>query len=152
MNALEELSERVYEAKQKKYPNVPRHALSRHRYTANSANELTDCVLTWLSVKGHYCSRIQCQGQYQPKLGIFTPSTVRRGIGDILAIVSGQTIMIEIKYGRDQQSKYQKQTELDVKQSGGVYLTVRSFDGFIYWYKKFTAENLARGEGSKLFD
>ncbi len=32
------------------------------------------------------------------------------------------------------QSEYQKQTQKEVEASGGVYLIVSSFDGFMEWY------------------
>lgn len=106
--------------------------------------------MKWLTLKGHYCSRIQSQGQFQPKLGIFTRSNVKRGIGDVLAIINGQTLMIEVKVGKDKQSQYQKDTQIEVEQSGGTYLIARDFQSFYEWYQTFSSRVMttAKTEGN----
>lgn len=124
----------VEEATSKRYANVPPHALPKAKINGTTANGITKAILQYLRAKGHYCSRIQSQGQWQPHLKRFTSSTVRRGIGDIMAIVNGRTVMIEVKAGKDRQSNWQKQTEADVKDSGGVYMLVRTLDEFIEQY------------------
>jgi Holliday junction resolvase len=98
-------------------------------------NRLTQSVLRFLEHKGHYCSRIQSQGQYNPKLKIWTKSTTKRGIADILAIIHGRAVMIEIKTGKDRQSVWQKHTQQSVEQSGGAYWIVKSLDDLINHYK-----------------
>jgi hypothetical protein len=137
MKALLQLSEMDFEAKARKYPSVPSHCLPRTKFTDKTANGLTKAVLQFLALKGHYASRIQSQGQYNEKLGRWTSSTVRRGIGDIMAVINGRSIMIEIKVGRDIQSEHQKKTQGEVEASGGVYLIVRSFSEFMDWYVVF---------------
>lgn len=99
-----------------------------------SANEITRKILKFLDLKKHYCSRIQSQGQYNPTKGRWTKSTVRRGIGDILAIIDGKAVMIEVKAGKDRMSEWQVKTKQDVENSGGIYLVVRSFDDFKNYY------------------
>ena len=124
----------TFEAKTKKYPSVPAHCIPQTKFTDKTANGLTKAVIHFLSLKGHYASRTQSQGQYNERLGRWTHSTVRRGIGDIMTVIKGRTVMIEIKVGRDVQSEHQKQTQKEVEASGGVYLIVRSFEGFMEWY------------------
>jgi hypothetical protein len=137
MNALKILSEMDYNYKRDLYKSVPAHAMPKARFSDKDTNSLTKAVLRWLELNGHYCSRIQSQGQYNPTLKLWTKSTVKRGIADILTIIAGQTVMIEIKCGRDKQSPYQKETQIEVEQSGGTYLIVKSFDEFMTWYKNF---------------
>jgi hypothetical protein len=138
---LKILQQLDFEDRRKRYPTIPDHALPSTKFRDSTANELTAAVIRFLSLHGHYCSRIQSQGQYQPKLGIFTRSQVKRGIGDVLAVINGKSIMLEIKVKRDQQSTYQKQTQIEVEQSGGTYLIVRDFDSFFNWYSNFNKTN-----------
>ena len=44
--------------------------------------------------------------------------------------VNGRLYQIEIKYGRDSQSKPQKDHEQRVISAGGVYMLARTFDQF----------------------
>ena len=136
--ALAELEELDQEAKKQKYPNVPDHCRAKTRHSEATANGLTKSVLTWLQLNGHYCSRIQSQGQWNQKLGRFTKSTVRKGIGDVMAVIDGKTVMIEIKVGRDKLSPAQIKTQSDVERSGGIYWQIRTFDQFMTFYKLIT--------------
>lgn len=97
-------------------------------------NALTNSIIQFLQLKGHFVSRIQSQGQYHPKRGMWIKSKVRRGIGDIIACIDGQFWMIEIKTGKDRQSVYQKEVEKDVKKAGGKYIIVRAFGEFLGLY------------------
>lgn len=134
-SAVKQLQELDYQTKKAKYSNVPDYAISAGKFEDSSTNGLTECVIRWLQLNGHYCTRIQSQGQWNTKLGRFTKSTVKRGIGDIMAIVKSQTLMIEIKTGSDRQSHFQKETENEVLESGGIYLIVRNFAAFLNFYK-----------------
>lgn len=91
-----------------------------------------------LTCRGHFASRIQSQGQYHPTRGRWIKSKVRRGIGDIIACVNGQFVMIEIKYGKDRQSPYQKEVEKDVKKSGGHYLIVKTISDLEIFLRNVT--------------
>ena len=97
-------------------------------------NKLTQSVISFLASKGHFVSRIQSQGQYHPKRGMWIKSKVRRGIGDIIACINGKFVMIEIKVGSDKQSVYQKQVEKDVNKAGGYYWIVKGFGEFLGTY------------------
>jgi hypothetical protein len=137
MNGLDTLNTMSDKMKAEAYPNVPVNYIPNSKYKDATANELTASILRWLTINNHYCSRIQSQGQYQPKLGIFTPSTVKRGIGDILAIINGKTLMVEVKVNKDRLSEFQKDTQIQVEQSGGTYVIARDFQTFFEWYQNF---------------
>ena len=132
---LKELEKTEREAKQGRYKSVPSYAIPKSKFRDKTANQLTQSIIKHLEINGHYASRIQSQGQYNPKLKIWTKGNTRKGIGDIMAIINGQTIMIEVKIGKDRQSKYQKETEQKVMASGGVYLIVKSFDQYMQLYE-----------------
>lgn len=143
MRGLKILSEMDYNHKAELYKNIPGHAIPKTKFNDTTTNGLTMCVMKWLTLKGHYCSRIQSQGQFQPKLGIWTRSTVKRGIGDLISVINGKTVMIEIKVGNDKQSQYQKNTQIEVEQSGGTYLIARDFESFFQWYVNLVGDDPA---------
>lgn len=143
MNALKQLSELDLNQKRLKYKNVPDFALPKTKFNVHSANGLTKSILSWLELNGHYCSRIQSQGQYNPTLQRWTKSTVKRGIADIMAVINGRTVMIEVKAGNDRLSKYQIETQKEVQESGGIYFVAKDFDSFMTFYKtEFSKINL----------
>lgn len=139
--ALHKLTALHQQAKREKYKSVPIHAMPASRFNVESTNGLTKGILAWLELKGHYCTRLQSQGQWNPKLGIFTTSHVKRGIGDVMAIINARHVMIEVKYGKDKLSEYQIRTKEQVERSGGFYFVAKDFDQFMQWYEDFTKSN-----------
>lgn len=106
---------------------------SKSRPSTTNTNRLTNEVIHYLELKGYFCSRIQSQGQYHPTRGRWIKSKVKRGIGDIIACVDGKFLMIEIKYGKDRQSPYQKAIEKEVQKSGGDYLIVKNINDLLIY-------------------
>jgi hypothetical protein len=135
MNAFKELKELERETKRKQYPNIPDHALPYRTFSDATTNELTQSIIAWLTLNGHYCSRIQSQGQWNQRLKMFIKSNVKKGIGDIMAVVWGKTLMIEVKVGRDKLSEHQIKTQQQVAESGGLYYVARNFQDFFDFYQ-----------------
>ena len=135
MNELIELDLKV---KRDKYKSVPSYAIPKMKLKTSTANGLTQSVIKWLELNGHYCSRIQSQGQYNPTLSRWTKSTVKRGIGDLMAVINGKSVMIEIKIGSDRQSQWQQSTQKEVEASGGIYFIAKDFDSFMTFYKSIS--------------
>ena len=138
MKAMNELVLKDLESKRVRYKSVPSYAIPKMKLKTSTANGLTQSIIKWLELNGHYCSRIQSQGQYNPTLGQWTKSTVKRGIGDLLAVINGKSVMIEIKIGMDRQSEWQRSTQKQVEASGGIYFIAKNFDSFLTFYKTIT--------------
>lgn len=102
---------------------------------------MTKSVIKYLEYNSHFVSRIQSQGQYHPKLKRWITSKVKRGIGDIIACIRGEFVMIEIKYGKDRQSVYQKSVQYQVLSSGGHYWLIKTFDDFSDKYNALQADH-----------
>lgn len=115
--------------------------LSKLFPSMTETNAITSNIIKYLEYKGHFASRIQSQGQYIAKLGRWVKSKVRRGIGDIIACIDGRFVMIEIKYGTDRQSIYQKDVEKDVKKAGGDYWIIKTFGEFIGIYESYNSNS-----------
>lgn len=112
--------------------------------STSSTNELTKAVIKFLDHNGHFCSRVQSQGQYHPVLKRWITSKVKRGIGDIIACIYGRFVMIEIKYGKDRQSVHQKSVQKQVTKCYGHYWLVKTFDDFIKYYNELQADHTYR--------
>jgi hypothetical protein len=126
------------EMKRAKYKNVPEHAIPKSKFDVESTNGLTKAIITWLELHGHYCTRLQSQGQYNPTLGRWTKGTTKKGVGDIMAIIQAKHLMIEVKYGKDKLSEHQIKTKREVQKSGGFYFVAKDFESFMEYYEKFT--------------
>lgn len=129
-----------------KYPSIANHAIPVPKASDNSANNLTKMVINYLHWKGFQAERISSIGRYienkrtvvdaigfQRTIGSgqWIKPTTTKGTADISATIKGRSVKIEIKYGKDRQSEYQKQYEEAVTSAGGIYWIVRNFDNFM---------------------
>ena len=133
--ALQKLDNLSYQSKLEQFPNMPMKAIPRTKYCEDSANNLTKCVIDFLRLKGHYATRVQSQGQKRGN--VMTFGTTQKGTADIHACINKIHISIEIKYGKDKQSEFQKSVQQEVESSGGIYLLIRNFEQFYKFYCEF---------------
>jgi hypothetical protein len=115
-------------------PDFPPHAIPAPKLSAKDTNGLTACVASWINWSGGAAFRINSQGQYDQKIGAFRKSGSTTGVSDIVAVVGGRFVALEIKFGRDKQSEVQKKFELRVIESGGIYQVISSLPGFFAWW------------------
>lgn len=126
--------------KKRRYPNVPGAYLVRPKFTVKDANSLTKAVIRCLELHGCHANRIQSQGQYNARSDQWQHSHTKRGTADISAIIGGRAVSIEIKWGRDRLSTDQKTYAEGVEAAGGVYLVVRTYEGFWTWFEGFAPD------------
>ncbi len=146
---MKELIKLASKQQRRNYPNIPDHALPKIKYSDRTANGLTKCVIDFLRLQGWQAERISTTGRYldgsktyvdvlghtrRIGSGKWIPTSGQRGSADISAIIAGSSVKIEVKIGKDRQSEAQKEYQLQVEQSGGIYLIVRSWKEFINWY------------------
>jgi len=137
------------EMMKRKYPNVPEHAIPRMKFTDNTTNNLTKCVVNFINYSGYQAERISNTGRYidesrtvtdvlgqKRKIGSgkFIPGTGTNGTADISATIHGRSVKIEIKFGKDRQSEVQKKYQEQIEKAGGIYVIVKDFDSFLIWY------------------
>jgi hypothetical protein len=137
-----------------KYPSIDERYIPYTKWSDNSANALTKCVIAYITFRGGQAERISSQGQYREGAkiqvgtgeiayhkqlpGKWTPGQSTKGTADISSTIRGRSVKIEIKYGKDVQSQVQKEYQASVERAGGVYIIVRTFDEFVVWYEQFT--------------
>ncbi len=139
----------AWEEKKKNNPNMPDHCLAVPKFSDNTANALTKAIIKFITLSGYQAERISVTGRRIDKRKIYVdgigrtkqignvewiPSSMKKGSADISSIINGITWKIEVKIGKDRQKDAQKEYEKDVKQAGGHYSIVRSFDDF---YKQY---------------
>ena len=129
-----------------KYPSVPEHALAGSNWSDSSANGLTNCIVGFLNMSGHFAERINTMGVYRQGkkiqvgenmrqlAGRYTPTTGVKGSADISATINGRSVKVEVKYGKDRMSAEQKAYAERTIASGGIYYVAKDFDSFIEWY------------------
>jgi len=131
--AVKELEKLATDDARLKHPTLPEYALIVRKFRDDTANSLTSCIVTYITLKGGFASRINNTGMYRAKLGRYTPGTSCKGLADVMATYRGLSFHIEIKIGKDKQSDHQKQIELQVNNSGGFYYLARNFTDFKAW-------------------
>lgn len=136
-----------------KYPSFPEHAIPKKKWSDNSANRLTKCVIDLINYEGYQAERISTQGTYvegakikvgeneRQLKGKYIPSQGTKGSADISATIRGRSVKIEIKYGKDKQSDVQKAYQESIERAGGIYIIVCNFDDFVTWFDEFVSNN-----------
>lgn len=140
-----------------KYATIPEHARPNRQFKENSANELTKAVLAWFELNKIHAFRQSSEGRYlAPKTvtnvigkvitlgtGKYIPrSKGAKGSADIAATIPplGRRLEVEIKYGKDRQSDFQKDFQKEVESMGGIYIIVKTWDGFLYDINRIIAQ------------
>lgn len=141
-----------YAKMREQYPSMPEHGMPVKKYNDNSANALTKCIIDFLTFSGFQAERINTMGRYvdnsktvtdvlgnNRKIGSgkYIKGTGTKGSADISATIKGRSVKIEVKYGKDRQSEYQKKYQEDIEKAGGIYIIARDFDTFKEWYDNF---------------
>jgi len=131
-----------------RFPNLePRH-YTKCKLNDNSANGLTACIISWIRWHGGQAERVANQGQARVnKIALsngltrqtvtWTKGTGTRGTADIHAVIKGRAVKIEVKYGKDRMSEYQREYQTEIESAGGVYLIAKTFDDFLQWWDSF---------------
>jgi hypothetical protein len=127
--------ERLADAEaRRKYPNMKPEYLAPRKYRDDSANGLTSCIVTYVTLKGGFASRISNQGTYNAKLKKYIPTTAKKGLADVMGCYMGKNLNIEVKIGRDKQSEAQIKIQNEVTKAGGLYFIAHNFTDFKVWF------------------
>lgn len=108
-------------------------ALAKRIFRDDNAADLTKCIVKYIELRGGFATRINNQGTFNRKLGRFIPSTSKKGLPDVQALVNGVFLAIEVKIKRDSQSEHQKKIQSEIISRGGHYFVARDFSTFKEW-------------------
>ena len=121
-------------AKAAKYPTLPRHAHVKARYEDRTANGLTRAVVDWMTLQGHFATRLDSTGTYRADLSRYIPSQQRKGMPDVFDMVNDRAVFVEVKVGRNHLSNDQKVAIADLKRAGAAVYIDQNFQGFFDWF------------------
>lgn len=157
---MKELIE-LYRTKQRaEHPDFPEAYLPKKKFTDRTANGLTQAVITFLNLSGHFAERVSSSGRMIDNRQITTnavgqktmigstkwiPGSMTKGTADISCTMKrpsdGQIISwkVEIKIGKDRMSEAQHEYKRKVEAAGAVYTVVHNFQEFKDEYAKLMA-------------
>jgi hypothetical protein len=116
---------------------------------ATKANDLTKAIIKFIQLSGGQAERISVTGRRVDMRRTFTDvlgnqrqigsvrwikASMQKGSADISATITGQSVKIEIKVGRDHIRPEQETYKQQVEKAGGIYLLIHTFDEFYQWY------------------
>lgn len=152
-NSVLKLEELILQSLKEKYPSNPYPP--KPKYSDQTSNGLTKCIIDFLNVSGHQAERVNstgrmidntktvkdCIGRVR-KVGSvqWVKGTGRTGTADISATILGRSVKIEVKCdatGDRYQSEEQKLYQKEIEAAGGTYVIARTFEGFMEWYNGF---------------
>ena len=130
--AVKEL-ERMADVEARRLHPIMPHPAPR-KFRDDTSNDLTKCIVKYITLKGGFASRVNTTGIYDKKLGKYRRGTQKRGLTDVIATYKGLSLHIEVKNSRDRLSDAQKKIQNEVTASGGLYNVARNFTDFKIWF------------------
>lgn len=136
-------------------PSVPEHAIPKTTYSDATANGLASCIVDFCKFINYFdgvpiaALRTGNEGRYRPgevvtdvigrqrqMKGTWLPGQ-NNGMSDTTITMFGRVCYVEIKIGRDRMSEAQEKFAAKVRQGGGQYDVVKSWDDFYKLYEKY---------------
>lgn len=107
-----------------------------------TTNNITNAIINFLLCEGHSASRINTQGQYDPKIGGWRKGGSRKGYLDISSCIKdndgiGRFVVFDIKKNNDQLNGDQIAFIKEVESAGGMAMEIRSYEEFLKWYRNY---------------
>jgi hypothetical protein len=126
----------IYKADENGVPTLVERipGVSKKAFNTNNFNAL--CQAVWEYYTGNVLKRISSEGKYRVGVG-FIPST-NKGFADLHGMYKGRAVYIETKQRNEKHLKSQKEFMQWVREGGGIYHTVRSFEDIYLLVKDLT--------------
>ncbi len=75
--------------------------------------------------------RVNNVGIWDAAKGVYRAGNTAKGLPDIIAIIRGRFVGIEVKAGKDKLSEHQQHRKFEIERAGGIYFEARSTDDFL---------------------
>ena len=96
----------------------------------SKANELTQKIIKHIFENGGFAYRSSTTGIFDPTRGIYRTSA-KKGISDVIGVIRGRFIAVEVKIGKDRLSPEQEGFILSVNHAGGIAFVAHDFEEFL---------------------
>lgn len=90
-----------------------------------SANNLTRQIIALITAKGGFATRVNSQGQWDPVRKVMRKGTTVKGMTDIVGVLKGRALFIEVKVGKDKLRPEQERVAEQVIKAGGVWAVAK---------------------------
>lgn len=97
MNTLQTLCQLVDRRKAEKNPHFLAKYISCTKYSNKDASRLTKCIAAYLNILGCFATRLASTKTYRTNLQQFVYSPQPAGMNNVIGVVKGRTLLIEIK-------------------------------------------------------
>jgi len=105
--------------------------------TNEITNNLTQAIIKMLSLYGYLAWRNNNAPIYDIRRKVYRSNNTLKGIADVLGLSpAGRFIAVEVKTGKDRQSKEQKEFQNDVIRRGGIYIVAHTVDDIMHLIEK----------------
>ncbi len=95
-----------------------------------SANNLTREIIALITAKGGFATRVNSQGQWDPVRKVMRKGTTVKGMTDIVGVLKGRALFIEVKVGKDKLRPEQISVAQRVNRARGLWIMAKSLDEF----------------------
>lgn len=98
-----------------------------------TANNLTDVIVTYLNLQGHFVWRQNNGGVYDPKKKVFRKNPNHtKGVPDVCGVHKlGYALFVEVKAEGDRLSDEQKEFGVKAAARGAIWIVAHSLDDVI---------------------
>jgi hypothetical protein len=98
-----------------------------------NANDLTDSIINYLNLKGHFVWRQNNGGVFDPTKKIFRKNPKqKKGVPDICGIHKyGYGLYVEVKANKDKLSEDQTHFGVEIAKRGALWIVARSLEDVI---------------------
>ncbi len=106
-------------------------------YKDNTSNELSRCIIDFITHLGGYSNRVNTMGTVRKINGVvkWTKGNGNLGAPDIRFIYQGKSGDIEIKIGTDRMSPAQLKEMDRITAAGGLAFVATDFPSFLEWWQ-----------------
>lgn len=114
------------------------HRMPNEDDLCTNEKQLEHLILDWLVAQDNvFAIKINTVGVYNARKKTFMKPNnkhIHRGVSDILAVVNGRFLAVEVKYAKGKPSEYQTRFIDRIKDNGGVAFWCNSYADFKYKY------------------
>ena len=107
----------------------------------SKSNELTQQIIRHIFDNGGFSYRSNTTGIFDPTRGIYRASA-KKGVSDVIGVIRGRFIAVEVKIGKDRLSPEQEGFILSVNYAGGYACVVHDFEEFLENFLKILSQPL----------
>jgi hypothetical protein len=161
MKPLAILNAMIYIRKVRASGTMPVRYVLKPSFKQNGSNETEKSIVAFIEEMGGIAERTKVMGRKvghdvvqadvmgkvtQVSKARWIRSTGKKGSADVHATYKGKSYSIEVKYGKDRMSDYQRNYASKFEKAGGIYMIAKDFDSWCMEFCDLSGIDLSRLE------